>query len=224
MTTIEKELANAYGEVIDAEIEATLASADPDMPELSPEFKKKMEELIRTGKPNNKKKGLSKRGKRILLIAIAAVLALTLTACAVKEWESIAGFFVKIFSDHVEYSDPEVTKDSIEEEYGLVPIPEGFKATNSTMTDTCNTIVYMDGYQHAIVLIQGAKGYNNDSIDNEHGDFSEYCIGGKTVRVYYSATSAQAAWVDNGYYFSLSCAQYIDLQEFLSLIESVNRN
>ena len=225
MTTIEKELANAYGEVIDAEIEATLASAEPDMPELSPEFRKKMEELIRTGKPNNKKKGLSKRGKRILIIAIAAVLALTLTACAVPEIrESIAGFFVKIFSDHVEYSDPDVTKETIEEEYGLVPIPEGFEVTSATCTDTCNTIIYMDDDQCAIALVQGAKGYNNDSIDNEHGVFSEYIIGDKTVRVYYSEVNAHAAWVDNGYYFFLSCAQFIELQDFLTLIESVQLN
>ena len=219
-----QEFKEAFREAMDKQLEADLA-AEPDMPELSPEFRKKMEELIRTGKPNNKKKGLSKRGKRILIIAIAAVLALTLTACAVPEIrESIAGFFVKIFSDHVEYSDPDVTKETIEEEYGLVPIPEGFEVTSATCTDTCNTIIYMDDDQCAIALVQGAKGYNNDSIDNEHGVFSEYIIGDKTVRVYYSEVNAHAAWVDNGYYFFLSCAQFIELQDFLTLIESVQLN
>ena len=221
MTTIEKELANAYGEVIDAEIEATLASAEPDMPELSPEFRKKMEELIRTGKPNNKK-GLSKRGKRILLIAIAAVLALTLTACAVAEWESIAGFFVKIFSDHVEYSDPNVTKERIEEEYGLVPIPEGFSVASYAGLYASVQTQYFSEEFGTIQLVQGAKGAINSLVDNEHGSFSEYSIGGKTVRIYSSDLGASASWVENGYYFILSCDSPVELGVFESWIERIH--
>lgn len=219
-----QEFKEAFREAMEMQLAEDLAKEDGEH-EFSAGFEEQMNEFIRTGKPNNKNKGLSKRGKRILLIAIAAVLALTLTACAVPEIrESIAGFFVKIFSDHVEYSDPDVTKETIEEEYGLVPIPEGFEVTSATCTDTCNTIIYMDDDQCAIALVQGAKGYNNDSIDNEHGVFSEYIIGDKTVRVYYSEVNAHAAWVDNGYYFFLSCAQFIELQDFLTLIESVQLN
>lgn len=223
MTTIEKELANAYGEVIDAEIEATLASAEPDMPELSPEFKKKMEELIRTGKPNNKKKGLSKRGKRILLIAIAAVLALTLTACAVAEWESIAGFFVKIFSDHVEYSDPDVTKERIEEEYGLIPIPDGFAITSTDRAETSYIVTYSDAEQNLIILRQAANLNAWLSVDSEYGSYSEYELDDKIVRLYCGENSFQATWLQDGYLFSLTYTSAIDLETFESWIMLVRK-
>lgn len=219
-----KEFREAFREAMEIQLaadEATVASADKDIPEMSPEFRKKMEELIRTGKPNNKK-GLSKRGKRILIIAIAAVLALTLTACAVPEIrESIAGFFVKIFSDHVEYSNPDVTKERIEEEYGLVPIPEGFVEALISRTENAVSTTYFDNDQNGMILVQAAKGFRAEYVDSEHGLFNEYEIGGRIVRLYYSEESAQATWIQDGYYFSLTYPGSIDLGIFESWIESV---
>lgn len=221
MANVEKELADAYGEIIDVEIEAAIAEAENESHEFSPQFKKQMEELIRTGKPNNKRV-LSKRGKRILIIAIAAVLALALTACAIPEIrESIAGFFIKIFSDHVEYSDPDVTKERIEEEYGLVPIPEGFSVVETTKLDSFIATTYLNEYQTAIQLIQGSSGYDGEVIDSEKGSFSEYTIGSKTVRIHFSDTFAQASWVQDGYYFSISYNASIKLEDFEKLIERV---
>lgn len=221
MTTIEKELANAYGEVIDAEIEATLASAEQERHEFSPEFKKRMEELIKTGDPN-KKNGLSKRGKRILIIAIAAVVALTLTACAVPEIrESIAGFFVKIFGDHVEYSDPEVMKDAIEEEYGLVPVPDGFAINYHSKINGIAHIQYSSEKFGDIQLIQGAKVAIDSFVDNEHGSFTEHSVGDKFVRVYNGEESMSASWVENGYYFILTCNFPVEQALFESWIDSV---
>ena len=215
-----QEFKEAFREAMDKQLEADLA-AEPDMPELSPEFRKKMEELIRTGKPNNKK-GLSKRGKRILIIAIAAVLALTLTACAVPEIrESIAGFFVKIFSDHVEYSDPAITRERIDEEYCLDPIPEGFTLISENKSDDGVEVLYADGDDNTIMFHQSAKDVNKDMVDNEHGEFYESEIGGKTVWIHISEVGAKAAWVENGYYFSIDYGSSIDSNIFESWIESV---
>lgn len=222
MATIEKELADAYGEIIDSEIESALSEAGTERHEFSPKFEKQMEELIRTGKPNNKK-GMSKRGKRILIIAIAAVVALALTACAVPEIrESIVGFFVKVFSDHVEYSDPDVTKERIEEEYGLVPIPEGFEETSKSVLESTVVTKYEDAGGNIIKLYQIAGGSMNDWIDNENGTISECVIDGHTVSLYYSDNGAQASWLENGYYFSLSYTSYIEKNVFENWIEFVH--
>lgn len=221
MANIEKELADAYGEIIDVEIEAAIAEAENESHEFSPKFKKQMEELIRTGKPNNKR-GLSKRGKRILIIAIAAVLALVTTACAVPEIrESIAGFFVKIFSDHVEYSDPDVTKEMIEEVYGVIPVPVGYAEETVLKTDTMVITQYIDADQNILLLTQEAGKGIRDLIDNENGDFQEYNIGGMNVRLYFTTNGAQASWIQSGYYFSLEYPSEIDLDVFIELISSV---
>ena len=221
MANIEKELADAYGEIIDVEIEAAIAEAKNEPHEFSPKFKKQMEELIRTGKPNNKR-GLSKRGKRILIIAIAAVLALVTTACAIPEIrESIVGFFVKVFNDHVEYSDPDVTKETIEEEYGLVPIPEGFIIIDTLRAEASMVITYSDDEQNCIVFTQLAGRQASESVDSDHGSFSEYELNGKKVRIKQGEDDAHAAWVQDGYYFSIDYPASIDLETFESWIVSV---
>lgn len=214
------ELAEAYGEVIDAEIEALLAEEnEPHV--FSESFEKRMNELIRTGRPNSGKRA---GAKRWLIIAIAAVLALAATACAVPEIrESIAGFFVKVFGDHVEYVDPAVTKETIEEEYGLVPIPEGFEETYFTNDGGCVATDYIDNKGNIISLHQWSKSFSGEVIDNEHGEFSEYYLGDIAVRIFSSEFGKQASWVQDGYYFSLIYGSKMDLETFESWIASVNK-
>lgn len=211
MKDFEKELANAYGEVLDIEIDEVIAESEKDPHVFSKGFENRMEELIRAGKPGSKK-ALSKRGKRILIIAIAAVLALIATACAVPEIrESIAGFFVKIFSDHVEYTDPAITKERIEEEYGLVPVPDGFELIRENTSDDLLEAFYEDNDGNVIIFRQSANSGIDVSIDNEHGEFYEREIGERKVQIYYSEGSCAAAWVENGYYFSLDYGSSIEL-------------
>ncbi|MCR5808620.1 MAG: DUF4367 domain-containing protein [Clostridiales bacterium] len=221
MKEYEIALADAYGETIDREAEALAAEAEKEPHVFTKRFEERMAELIRTGKPNNRK-GLSKRGRRILLIAAAAVLVLAAVACAVPEIrESIGGFFVKIFGDHVEYTDPDITRNSIEEEYGLVPIPEGFEETSVTRGDLIVISTYESSSGVSLSLIQSADPNQNDSIDNEHGEFFETEIGKKLVRIHMSDYGTQASWIEDGYYFSLVCSNNIEQNIFEEWIASV---
>jgi hypothetical protein len=224
MSVSKAELAEILARSIDEEFAFAVKEAEKEPHEFSEEHEAKMAELIKTGKPNDKK-GLSKRGRRILIIAIAAVLALTASACAVPEIrESIAGFFVKVFGDHVEYSDPAITKETIEEKYGLIPLPNGFTITDSNEVEGCVSTTYSDDDQNTILLIQAAKGKETSFVDNENGSAVERDIGNKSVRLYYSGYSAQASWIQDGYYFYLSYSSPIGIDDFEAWIESVQPN
>ena len=221
MKNYEKELANFYGETFDVEINEAIAESETTPHTFSRKFEKEMAELIKTGKPKQRKM-TSNRGKRILVIAIAAALALVATACAVPEIrESIAGFFVKIFSDHAEYSDPAITRDRIDEEYCLNPIPEGFTLLSEEKADDFVEVIYTNNEDNIIMFRQSAKDTNNDMVDNEHGEFYESEIGGKTVLIHISEEGAKGAWVENGYYFSIDYGSSIDSKTFETWIESV---
>lgn len=223
MKNYEKELANFYGETFDVEINEAIAESETTPHTFSRKFEKEMAELIKTGKPKQRKM-TSNRGKRILVIAIAAALALVATACAVPEIrESIAGFFVKIFSDHVEYLDPQISKEKIEEEYCLSPLPEGYELISENITDNLLEALYVDSDGNAIILHQSANPILDDSIDNEHGEFYEYEIGERTVRIYYSEGSCAASWTENGYYFSLDYGSSIELSTFEQWINDVKQ-
>ncbi len=235
MSDFEKELAKAYEEATNAELDAVIAEAKKNPPVFSDRFEKSMEEMIKTGKPDKlwsddysdsgaKTKKLSKRGLKVLLIAAAVLLALTAVACAVPEIrESIAGFFVRIFGDHVEYSNPDITKESIEEEYGLVPVPAGYKIIKKTTTKTDLVVIYSDPDGIVMSFVQSVNPQLSYSLDSEHGEVFEHAINGKIVRVYLSVNSVQASWVEDGYYFSLTYPSGIDLNVFEEMIRLINR-
>ena len=229
------ELADSYEQNIDREIDAAIAEAEANPHVFSERFEKIMEELIRTGKPDKprgedysysvtKKKKISKKGLRVLLIAAAIIIALTAVACAVPEIrESIAGFFVRIFSDHAEYSNPDITKESIEEEYGLVPMPEGFSIVEKSISNSDLIVIYADENGTLLSFVQSINSDLSHSVDSEQGEFIEQIINGNLVRIYYSTTSVQASWVEDGYYFSLSYPSKINLDSFDELVGLVNK-
>ena len=136
-------------------------------------------------------------------------------------------FFVKVFGDHVEYSDPNTTKESIEEEYDLVPVPEGYVCTYEARLEKDLQKNYTDDDGNIIQFSQSCADYISSSIDNEHGEFFEKEIGGKTVRIHYvhdvegGYFGAYAAWVENGYYFELVYGSEIELEVFEQWVASV---
>ena len=214
----EEEFAALLAKSIDEEFESILAGTEEEH-EFSPEFEAKMNELFSDARAKEMPKV---RPKRWLLIAIAAVLLLAATACAVPQVrESIAGFFVKVFGDHVEYTDPAVTKERIEEEYGLLPIPEGFAVESVVDGAVTRITTYRNVNEDEIVLIQSVDPAQINSIDNEYGTSEEIDISGDIIRIYSSDYFAQASWVKEGYYFSLTYNAPISSESFVNLICSV---
>jgi len=221
-------IADAYGELLDAEIEAILASAPKEQHIFSDGFEKKMNALINNagsdedGCKTEESVPVKRRKVRKLWLIAAAILALAAAACAVPEVrKSIAGFFIKVFGDHVEYSQPEITKTKIEEEYGLTPIPEGFTLDGIDKSDTNLATVYADNDKNYIFLEQCASKTVTVFVDAEHGDFAEYDIEGRIVRIKVTEEYADASWIQDGYLFNLGYGAPVDLDTFKEWIASV---
>ena len=213
-------IADAYGKAMDAEYDAILAEEETEPHQFSERFEEKMNDLINGDA--SEKKGASRRRLRPIWLIAAAVLLLAATACAVPSIrKSIAGFFVRMFGDHVEYTDPDITKDHIEEEYGLVPIPEGFVEDNILRTEVSITTFYENADGESLVLLQSAYKDTSEVLDSEHGEFYEYSTGGKTIRVLNSDEYIKAAWIDNGYYFSLTFNAPIEKDVFEKWITAI---
>lgn len=222
-------IADAYGELLDAEIEAILASAPKEQHIFSDGFEKKMNALINNagsdedGCKTEESVTVKRRKVRKLWLIAAAILALAAAACAVPEVrKSIAGFFIRTFSDHVEYSDPDITKTSIEEEYELNPIPEGFSVTYYSNIGTDMIIKYMDADETLISLLQSANKSGVEAVDSERGDFTYHTVRGIEVRLYSGDDGSVAVWIENGYYFSMVYTKPMDkelLEHMMSLVK-----
>lgn len=211
-------LKDALDKSIDAEFEAILDSAAGEQ-YFTAEFDDSMRRLFHE---DAKKAEVRYRTKVLSIIIAAAIFAVALTiACSVPEIrESIAGFFIRAFSDHVEYSNPSV-KVTIEEEYGLVPIPEGFIMVKTQDISVSHSITYQRGTNEFILLVQSAKGEGGGNVDCENGTFIEKEVGGKVVRLYYSDANAQATWAEGGYMFSLCYTSHVESDVFEAWIDSV---
>lgn len=201
-------------------IEADTVDTEPH--EFSEGFEKRMEELINGGAKKNKAR--SKRLRRALIVAAAAIALLTAAACAVPQIrQSIAGFFVKVFDDHVEYIEPIITKDSIEDVYGLVPIPDGFEEGECVVYDFVCSTKFLGAEGRFITLMQSAKNGHIIAIDSEHGTFSEVTVNGIAVRIFLSPAGAVASWIQDGYYFSLSYSAPVEQELLEQWIASVDK-
>ena len=221
----EEEFRQAFQDVLEERMDAALAEYNEkygDEPHVfSAEHEAKMRALF------DRVERRERRRTRTRVALVAAACAFVVLTCSAFTYplirESAAGFFVQTFKDHVEYTRPAVTKESIEEEYGLVPVPYGFEITEEIKTDISRTVTYSNDEQDVIMLRQSASQQGILYVDNEHGEFSDATIGELQVRLYMGDGSVQASWIEDGYFFSLSCNAPIDRSLFEELIASVDK-
>lgn len=218
---VSENLRSALSAAVDRELELALASCPAFAP--SAGFGERMEKLIREEK-RPVRRLLNSRVKRAAAALIAAAMMLCfLGFTSERIRSSVAGFFVQVFGDHTEYSDPAITKTSIEEEYGLVPVPEGFEERDTIREECFSSTTYTKGEDTAIILIQQAGDSISEFVDNEHGTVQEYRIDGKNVRISLAEHYAHAAWIENGYYFSLTFTSTspFDIDQIIGLASSI---
>lgn len=217
---VSENLRSALSAAVDRELELALASCPAFAP--SAGFGERMEKLIREEK-RPVRRLLNSRVKRAAAALIAAAMMLCfLGFTSERIRSSVAGFFVQVFGDHTEYSDPAITKTSIEEEYGLVPVPEGFEESTVSKTDLRVSTCYSSADDDTIWLWQTCSKSGIYSVDNEHGTQMETVIEGKSVMIILSEDHAHAAWIENGYYFTLSYSSAISIDQFTEWISFVN--
>lgn len=215
MTSAETVLASSLGEAMDREFDAYLSEAAVEPHSFSRRFERRLGRLLRSGRP-------AVPVRRVLIAAAAAVLALVALACASPNLRrTLAGFWIKAFKDHDEYIFSDVTKKSIEEVYALSPVPEGFEETYFSQNDVSCFTDYYDANGNLICLKQYSANPSGQSADNQQGEAMEEAVGGLTVYLRISEGYASASWVDNGYFFSLTCTPSVSFDRLRELIMSV---
>ncbi len=216
MTSAEAFLASSLGEAMDREFDAYLSEAAVEPHSFSRRFERRLDRLLRTGRP-------AVPVRRVLIAAAAAVLALVALACASPNLRrTLAGFWIKAFKDHDEYIFSDVTKKSIEEVYALSPVPEGFEETRFVRDIYGCFTDYYDEEENSILLRQLAAKHSSETADNELGEAFEETVGGMTVYLRISEYYMSAVWTQDGYYFSLSSTPNFSMEQFKDLILSVS--
>jgi hypothetical protein len=137
--------------------------------------------------------------------------------------ESIAGFFVRMFSDHEEITAPEPMKKAIEEEYGFFTIPDGFAITTRYKCKDSITIEYINQDDVFIQFKQIAHA-DYDFVADNRGDNTECDVNERKVLISISEQCCRAVWFEDGYVFKLYYSSPADIQTIKSLVSLVKRS
>lgn len=193
----------AFEQVYNEQFDERMLAIDSREPHtFSRKHEKKMTKLIkRQGKPYFRFICTAGRRAACLVIAIVIFAAAALSVKAVRE--RVFKFITSIFSDHsvieTESSADGKYPETIQDEYCLITLPEGYTRAHKDKTDTFLTIVYTKGDQR-IVFEQYTKSAFKLSVDNQHTEYSEYRDpDGQTYNVYASGDFTMVI-CDNGRY------------------------
>ena len=161
-------------------------------------------------------------GRRVacIIVAIVAIAASTLSVKAVRE--AIFNFITKIFSDHtvvtVESGTAEGYPETIEEEYYISELPEGFERVDHSKMDNSVVSFYFNDDEY-IIFSQYTKEYYESHYDNEQTTFEEKCLSNnQSYLIIESDADTVFVW-DNGEYI-LSIRSNLNKNIILELCKS----
>lgn len=200
-----------------------LIQSDIPQYEVSDKFKKKMEKLIKyQRKPYFRFTCTAGRRAACIIVAVIVLSVSSLSVDAV--YNTIYNFIVKTFSDHDEISynnDSDSYPETIEEEYVISNIPEGFELTEHHENENMVASVYLNEDKY-IMLEQTVKYGFILNHDNEYSTAENYTDeNGQEYIIRITDTADIAVLWDNGEYI-FQIYSNLDKDSVLDLCKNVS--
>ena len=220
--TCDNTFLQALEAVYDERFNEQMSSLDNREPHtFSKKHEKKMAKLIkRQRKPYFNLICTAGRRAACIIVAIVVFSASALSVKAVRE--AVFKFITNIFSDHnvVEIENDSDTSypETIQEEYYISDLPEGFVQSQVDKTDNTLFIVYSYG-ESRIIFEQHTLSTFKLNIDNEHNTFEGYTDPDGTVyKIATSKDNTVIMWSNKEYVFIID--SNLNKEEALKLCRS----
>ena len=219
------ELLQAIEDVFNERFEQEMQEFKSTPPHVfSEKHNKKMAKLIkRQRKPYFKLICTTGRRVACIIVAIVAIAASTLSVKAVRE--AFFNFITKIFSDHTVVTVDSGTDagypETIEEEYYISDLPEGFERVDYSKIDTSVVSFYFNNDDY-IVFSQYTKEYYKTNYDNEQASIEkEFYSSNQSYLIIESEVDTVCIW-DNGSYI-LSIRSNLDKDIIIKMCKSTKQ-
>lgn len=209
---------NVFNERFESDMEE-FRSTPPHV--FSEKHNKKMAKLIkRQRKPYFKLICTTGRRVACIVVLMLVVFASSLTVKAVRE--AVYDFIMSIFSDHTVVTVDSGTDagypETIEEEYYISDLPEGFDEVEYMKSDLAVRRNYFNNNSY-IFFLQFTKAYYRDNYDNEHSvSIEHYRDNKQEYQVIVAQNVITYIW-DNGRYI-ISITSNLDKNSILKLCKS----
>lgn len=182
---------------------------------------KKMTKLIkRQKKPYFKLICTTGRRAACIIVAVLVISVSTLSIKAIRE--AVFDFIMKIFSDHTVITTESGTDsgypETIEEEYYISELPEGFVEVDYSKIDLSVDVTYFNN-DDFIFFSQYTKSYYKETFDNEQTEYLKY-VDKNGQEYLYSIIENDKTYIwDNGFYI-LKISSNLDKDDILKLCKS----
>lgn len=188
--------------------------------EFSKEFERKMDKLIKKERTLHSR-FLNGTAKRIAVIAAALIILFAATFSISAARIPIIEFFVKVYDTFTEYFFEGNKNETIEKEYEITSLPEGFVLEDSFSDEQTVINKYRNSDNDFISFSQSVDPNLSFQIDDEHSKDTTVNISGNQVYLYSLDDSICAVWIESGYAFKIVCYGNFEESAVLDLIESV---
>lgn len=215
-------LSKAISEVFESQLDEFMNSVDCDCEvEFSEKFERKMSKLIkRRNKPYFKLICTGGRRAACIIIAIIILSVSSLSVRAVRE--AVHDFIMSIFGNHTTVS---VNIDSereypttIEEEYEISNLPDGFELADYNRDDKTLFAYYFNGDQY-IFFEQFVHDRYSVNYDNEHSELEYYTDeSGQEYLIINTSHNYCISWDNGDYIFKIK--SNINKNDIISLCKS----
>lgn len=165
---------------------------------------------------------LSRRRRRILVLAAMLSLAALLGSCApMREFTKEILYFIR--PGYVDFVVEDTERDGIEAIYVLDPVPEGYvMVSQEQLAVNMAETAYENGEGARIVLWQ-LTGLSNGFMGGPQDSVRELEVDGMQVLANFSDNKVSANWLYDGYYMRLAIFDVpLDESGLLALIASVS--
>lgn len=210
----------AFQDSVSAEFEDIPLKEEEIEYSFSEEFLRKMDRLVYCQKKWSWNMVNTLR-KRVAIFAIV-ILALFTTACSIEEVrEEIIRWCIDVYEEfnHL-FFEGDTTKE-ITHAYELMVVPEGFMEVEREECETCRVIGYEKESGEYIEFLQYATDEQEFFMDNENGKEYVISIREMDVQIYEHETLVSGMWLENGDCMILTYFRCKDMEEFKSIIESI---
>ena len=215
-----EEFKTAFREVVSSEFAYIPTDEDSIDFTFSEKFIKRMDKLIRAQKKSYYK-FINTAGKRVAVI-FAAIITLFTASLSVKAIrEPVVKFFTEVYESFTRYIFEGDTTDTINKEYSIKVLPDGFEQTSVIKGDTIVTKIYENKNGDKIKFTQQTTNNANHTFDNENGKVTKISLNDINIDIYETDGIMHALWTEYGYYFKLSYYGNTEIENFKAIIKTI---
>lgn len=215
MSMTKSELKNAFREAASREFQDVPRENSQIQHEFSPAFEKKGKKLIR-----RERVGLwhlvNTAPKRVAVFAAALVMLVTTASSVEAIREPVARFLVIM-----EYTFMGEKTDTIEKEYKISVLPEGFSQTGYFREETGVTTTYENAHGDEISFSQSIASETDIIIDNEAVEMRTVDVAGREVQLYVQETLSIALWHEDLYTLKLVLNGDFNEKGIIDIIQTI---